>query len=252
MSFIKNFDKMFIEPEDRSQEWDNKIFEYGESGDVEKLDKHLSSANELYFEEKQIYSAINSFTLRTERDEEKRRLLENLKKANFVNKLSYTDSLIKMEVCDGTEIRAYKMTGIIPDLKEDDPDIETLKRKGSCHSKSMSISVSMGIPNDVVTGYIFGFSDKAKYLHSWIEFKDKDREMIIDYSLNILMNKEGYYYMQHAIPLSRVSNSKLLEDKEIIKKFGKLGYFTDKEYLLYRDEIMKDFEKNKKLFNEER
>lgn len=251
MFLSKSFKELYIVPDEKSEEWDNRLFELGLQGNIEGLDKHLDAVNELYFEERQIYTAINKFTLNTVPKEEKMRLFNMLKNEEFVDELEILGSNVMIKTKDA-KIIASKLSGMIPTLCKEDEDIETERRKGNCHQKSMKISKSLGVTNDVVTGYIFGYSDKAKYLHSWVEFNFRGRDVVIDYTLNILMNKEGYYYMQHAIPISRISDKKIREDNETIRKFGKVGYFNLKEYLVFRDEIMHDFEKNKKVFEEER
>lgn len=251
MSFSKNFHELFITPEHISEEWDDTLFKYGELGDLKKLDKHLHSANEVYLNEKLIYTAIDTFTLKTETQKEKMRLLDNLKTEEFVEKVKVTKSSVLIKTDKG-DIKACKLTDMIPEFKEIYPDLETRDRKGQCHRNSMLISNIINMSNNIVTGYIFGYSDKSKYLHSWIELVYDNEDLVIDYSLNALMNKSGYYQMQHAIPLNKISNKNIKEDRKLLDKFDKLGHFDIKEYLLYRDEIMNDLEKNNKIFNEER
>lgn len=252
MAFSKSFNELFILPDNKSDEWDSKLFEYGYAHDEEKLNKHLESANEIYLEEKQIYTAINSFTLDTDSEEESMRLIEGLKEADFIKEVDVTKSTLLIKTVDG-DIRVCKLTEMIPGLKEDDPNLLTEDRKGNCHEKSIQIANSMGkIKNDIVTGFVFGYSDQAKYLHSWVEFNYQGEDMVIDYTLNALMNKEGYYMIQRAKPLSRIDSKLLKEDRKVLDKFDKLGYFNIKEYLLFRDEIMKDFDKNKKVIGDER
>lgn len=251
MAFSKNFNELFVKPDQESKEWNDKVFDYLEQEDIEKLGKHLDTAEELYPEQRQLYTAINTFTLEDESIEEKERLLKLLEQADFVEKLKYNASSIRLDTCDGKRVLATRLTHIIPALKIEDSDITSEKRKGQCHEKSIIISKSMDMDNDVVTGYIYGFSNKAQYLHSWVEMLFNGQEVVIDYTLNIFMNKEGYYYMQNAKPLSRVSNKSIIEDLKTIKKFDKLGSFNIKEYLLFRDEIMKDFKRNKALFEDD-
>ena len=254
MAFSKNFNELFIKPDIESEEWDSKIFDYGLAQDVENLTKHLESANELYLEEKQIYTAINSFTLDTDGDneEESMRLIDGLKDNELVEDSEVTKSTLVIKTTNG-DIKVWKLSEIIPELKMEDSDLTTENRKGKCHEKSIKIANSLGeIKSDVVTGYIFGYSDKAKYLHSWVEFNHYGKDMVIDYTLNALMNKEGYYMIQNAKPLSRIDSKTIKEDSKILNKFDKLGSFNIKEYLLFRDEIMKDFEKNKEIIENER
>ena len=170
---------------------------------------------------------------------------------NQIKELNKKLRLISSLKTEKGEIRATALTSLIPNLKDEEPVLLTDNRVGNCHSRAIKISNSLGeIDNDVVTGYVFGFSDKSKYLHTWVEFNYQGKDAVIDYNLNVLMNKEGYYLMTHALPLSRISNKNIHKDFKVINKLGKTGCI--KEYLVFRDELMKDFKKNKELFDMER
>lgn len=253
MPFSKSFQELFIIPENESEDWDSKVFEYGEAKDIEKLDEHLASAKELYLEEKQIYTAINTFTLDTESNEEKQRLLNQLRNESFILDVDVTDAFVVIELSDHRKIKVCKMSEIIPGLKEEDPEIVTENRKGTCHCKALITSSSLGsIPNDVVTGYIYGLSDKVKYLHSWVELNYHGNDVVLDYTLNALINREGYYLLNHiSEPLSRISSKQIQEDCKLIKKLNKVGSFNIKEYLVFRDEIIRDLEKNREVLDKD-
>lgn len=100
---------------------------------------------------------------------------------------------------------------------------------------------------------IYGYSDKEKYLHTWVEGKlGYGFPVVIDYTMNALMNKDGYYFLQKPKILSRISGKDLEMDNKFIRKFAKTGAtINDKEYLVFRDEIMRYFNRNKQLFDEE-
>ena len=253
MSFSKSFNYLFVEPNNESDEWDSKIFEYGYAHDTEKLEKHLETAEELYLEEQQIRVAINTFTLDTESNTEKQRLLNQLRKEPFILDVDVTDSFIMIELANKKKIRVCKMSEIMPGLKEEDPDILTKDRKGKCHSKALEISSRLGsIANDIVTGNTYGYSDKAKYLHSWVEFSYNGNDVVLDYTLNALINREGYYLLNHiSEPLSRISSKQIQEDCKLIKKLNKVGSFNIKEYLFFRDEIIRDLEKNREVLDKD-
>lgn len=63
--------------------------------------------------------------------------------------------------------------------------------------------------------------------------------------MNAVMNKKGYYMLKHAEALSKVSNKQLKEDWKILGQLAKQGItFKENEYLVFRDEIMRDLKKN--------
>ena len=173
-----------------------------------------------------------------------------LKKEGIANKVQINNSNVIIET-DEILIEFRKLSDAIIGLKGD-TELETEKRSGKCHLKSLKVSKNLGISNNIVTGYIFGYSDKDKYFHSWVEYSHKGKEYVIDYTRNIIINKEAYYRLMNAIPLSRISNKTIEEDENILLNLPESDTITLKEYLVFRDEIMKNFERNKKIFEEER
>ena len=70
---------------------------------------------------------------------------------------------------------------------------------------------------------------KLNILHSWVEFNYQGEDMVIDYTLNALMNKEGYYMILSVQNLlSRIDSKLLKEDRKVLDKFDKLGRFNIK------------------------
>lgn len=126
-------------------------------------------------------------------------------------------------------------------------------RANSCHVLSINIAkilqVYYDISSDVVTGYPSYYVDENRYLHSWDELEIDGAKQVIDSTMNVVMNKEGYYLIRNIKEnenISKVSAIDLLRDD---RQYGKLLDDLDlKTYLTCRDEIIKDLEKNKNLF----
>ena len=96
-----------------------------------------------------------------------------------------------------------------------------------------------------MTGYIYGYSDKSKFLHSWVESTINDEEYVIDGTLNAMINKDGYYLMQHAKPITKISDSVLKSD---IKNYvNEMQSIPLEVYYVFRDEIVNDLEKNQSI-----
>ena len=74
-------------------------------------------------------------------------------------------------------------------------------------------------------------------MHSWIEATIKGKEYVIDGKLNSLINKHGYYLMQHAKPITKINNQIFV-----------IETFPIEVYYVFRDEIIKDFQKNDEIF----
>ena len=247
MKYInKNFDLLFVTPDIESWEWYLKVYEFGEKGDIEGLNNLFMQANELYLNEYHIYNIIQQLT----RDyAEKDKLLNELRKNKIVKKAKtckdgITTITAKKDEHDRSDIVFTRLSDLIPDLN-DDNNLGNWDRQGKCHIMAKEISSRIGIPNEIVTGYVHGMADKARFLHSWVEFSEGDNDYVIDYTMNVVMNKSGYYFIRHAQDLCRIKDSDILSDWELFSQFDGLN---SKEYMLFWHEMASDFKKNKAVF----
>ena len=78
------------------------------------------------------------------------------------------------------------------------------RRYHECHENSIIVA-SLLEDNDRDNAYIVGgrvqVNKQDKFLHSWVEIKDKN--LVLDYNHNIIMNKDTYYKLFYAIPISK-------------------------------------------------
>lgn len=126
------------------------------------------------------------------------------------------------------------------------PFIENNERFGNCYDFAYNISLNLGVSNQIVTGYIYGYSDKSEFLHSWVETTIKDEEYVIDGTLNAMINKQGYYLMQHAKPITKIDDSTLKSDlKNYVNEMQSIPLEV---YYVFRDEIVNDLGKNREAF----
>lgn len=252
MSVSKNFEEYFILPDIESEKWDDTVYELIKERKKKDLIRHLNTANELYLEDYQIASALNEFTLGSTTYARKKELLNSLRELKpYVEEAEMEEARFYIKTSK-YEIILTKLSAALKSLKEDE-DIKSKTRKYKCHEKSVEISKILSFPNFVVTGYVYSLSDKSKYIHSWIEFENEGKEFVIDYTINAIINKEGYYQLRRAKPISKISSQDLKEDEKIL--FGRLKDFVTfniKEYLLFRDEIMADLKKNDFMYGEEK
>ena len=250
MSISRNFKELFENPDNKSEQWENDFINYVKTENTQELLDFIRNT-ELYEVESEIFSAVAQFTKNTVSNDKKYKLLKSLEDESFVDKVDITDSIIHIKTKKGV-IAVRPLTSFLTFLKND-PDIETDSRIGKCHEKSMAISQILGSSNEVVTGYICGLSNKQKYLHSWVEVKLADNyPVVIDYTINAVMNRDGYYLLKHPKILNRVSNEDIKNDQKYILSFSEtVQSINIKEYLVFRDEIMRDINKNKLLFDEE-
>lgn len=121
-------------------------------------------------------------------------------------------------------------------------ELTTNKRNKNCHIGSIYIS-SVLKNSKIVTGYII--IDSYKVLHSIVEYEISGESYIIDYTRNIVMTKKQYIYLTNFTELSSFKGQFFLDDT--LKGLGKLNIGL-KAYTVFRDEIIKDLEKNSEIF----
>lgn len=133
-------------------------------------------------------------------------------------------------------------------MKKSKKILESKKRYGTCHW--VSFEVAKSIKNaKVISGYIT--TTYYKILHSVVEIPIMNEENeilgydIIDYTMNLILPKEDYSKIFGFDEKSAISYEEYLLDKGYFQHFQQL-----KPYILFRDELMKDFEKNEAFFAE--
>lgn len=121
-------------------------------------------------------------------------------------------------------------------------ELESYKRKGQCHSRAFDVSIAFDEAN-ILTG--IANVGNRQFLHSVVETKNSKGELIcLDWTRNIMMPKEDYIELFNFKILSSLDKNDMKNDFDIVRDLE----FTTKHYLLFRDEIMRDINKNKELF----
>ena len=118
---------------------------------------------------------------------------------------------------------------------------ETLKssnRSKYSHSAALSLAKKLPFECTVVTGKVSGLTNKSKYLHSWIEAIVDGKSVVIDYTMNSIMNKYGYYALRQASSISQIDSHDLLRDEELTLPLQTQKQLSLKEYLVHRDIII--------------
>ena len=247
----KNLDFLFLTPEKNSSQWDEKFFNILKINDRSQLFDHILTANSLYIEEFTISSFIHNFTKTTSLNDNEKQYLTSLKnRSHYIKNVEIKNSILNIETINGI-INVGILSDLIPSFEKEYPDIKNNNRLGKCHKISMDISKKLGKDNFLVTGYCYGMSDQSKYLHSWVETIIDNKEVVIDYTQNAIINKPGFYLLNHAEPLSKIPNNDIISDEYFLNKICSLIPFSNKEYLVFRDEIMSDLKKSNISFEDE-
>ena len=239
----RNFKKLFEEPDEESRKWQDALFNAAYIGDDDEFNRLLSEADEFYFDESQIHTAIEDFTS-NENEDIRDKHLSDLKKIDWVDDVKAEENELLIKTQKGP-IEVSRISDNVNGFTNDLRLLSRTARKGQCHHDTIAMALMSEQEISVVTGYIYGLTDKAKFLHSWLEFEDEDKKFVADYTMNAIMNKDGYYMIQHPEELARISNKQLKEDWKILKKLVKADItFMNNEYLVFRNEIMENLKKN--------
>lgn len=241
---LEEFYSTFHKPYDESTIIDNTFAKISnEQGLKAGIDYLLSvGATKLDRENYEITYKINECTKETTTPEQKHDLIKSLLKLDkYVQsaKIIYNEAKKKEEIIIQTtegEIRIIEFSSLSPKIKKKLPLITTAERAGKCFDLAYSINRGLGLPHTVVTGFIYGYTDKSRFLHSWIELTYKGEEFVIDGTLNAMINKEGYYLLKHAQPITKIPDETLQSDLE--NHLEKLQELPFELYLVYRNEII--------------
>ena len=120
-------------------------------------------------------------------------------------------------------------------------ELETKKRYRKCHMRSIDLALAIGDAK-VVTG--IAKLNGVEFLHSVVEIMLDNKTLYLDWTRNIMMPQDEYKRLFRYREISKVDAKNIISDIEYIRAFN----LNIEEYLLFRDELMKDVEKNKSVF----
>ena len=129
----------------------------------------------------------------------------------------------------------YFLENCKEELRSDD-------RLGKCTETSIGFALATGKDSKVMIGYLDNSKDKI--LHAVYLDCGYDKEYVFDYTMNLVMTKNQYLELMDFKIINEVNGEDLINDRKVLKAFE---HFGTKFYLCFRDEIMKDLEKNKKI-----
>jgi len=194
-----------------------------------------------YMEEYLAYHIISRFTMLQREDVEKARQ-DSLGQTYDINYIKYNE----IENCfhyvkDDFEIRFRKFSDVIRAYYYKE-QLHNYERSGLASIKSCEIAPYLSKSN-ILTGFIL--IGNFKMMHTVIELVDEG--LIIDWSINAIMEKEDYLRLTKLQVINKLETDKLIEDRIS----GIFNEFSDPSmlefYLIFRDEFIKDIEKNKQL-----
>ena len=199
------------------EDWNKRYDKATHDNNKKEIMRLLSEANHLYFDEYFIYSTITKLNNNEFSEDEKNKLIDSFNKSRIVKFTSKQNDYISINTRANC-IKVAKLSDIVPETLNDKNSKGSVVRKDKFSSEY--ISQLLAFPNSIVTGYVYGISDKSKKMHTWVEFKNNNnQEFVIDYDDNTVYNKEGFYFLKHVEPLKKVSSDEL-KGKSSVSKAG--------------------------------
>ena len=235
--------ELFHKPFNRSTEIDDTFAEIWRTKGIKEAIEYLKSvgATTLDIKSYEILYKLNECTKKKTTKEEQKRLIESLIDGEEVlsAKIEFNEEKnmdeIQIETIDGP-IRQITFSELADEILEDLPELETDKRAGECYRLTHAINRHLGLPHEMVTGCIYGYTDISRFLHSWIELTYKGEEYVIDGTMNALINKSAYYSLRKAQPITKISDVTFQSDLD--NHMDILEGVNLEVYLLYRNEII--------------
>lgn len=127
--------------------------------------------------------------------------------------------------------------------KELQKELGCQERKGKCHEKSIFLAHA-NKDTTILTGIISFLGERC--IHSVVEMCDKKgNPKILDWTRNFVIDKDEY---------TKLFKFEILQETDAKVVFDELKIMADldfdvRTYLTFRDELAKDIEKNKAIFN---
>jgi len=220
---------------------------YGIAKGIEYL--QIMGAKTLDIDNYEIMYTINEFTKNKNECSQMEIFINNLlKNKNYINSVDiemnkeFNLPELVIQTVKG-EVRALQFSSLCEGIKQTIPYIETNERKGRCFNTAFYISLALGLNNEIVTGHIYGYTDISRFLHSWVEFNYQGKDYVVDGTLNAMINKEGYYLIRKAEPITFIPYLTLREDVLKYSSINKMLPLPD--YYINRENVISDFDKEK-------
>ena len=188
-------------------EWNRRYEKAVKDNNKKEMMSLLAEANKTYFDEYFIYQNIYKLNNEDLSKKQKKEIIDIFNKSRIVKFVTVKNEYIEINTRANC-IKFAKLSDIIKDASKDMSSKDSVVRQDKFSAVYLSQLISL--PNSVVTGYVFGISDKSKRIHTWVEFKNNyNQEFVVDYDDNTVYNKEGFYFLKHAEVLKKISSDEL-------------------------------------------
>lgn len=121
-------------------------------------------------------------------------------------------------------------------------ELRSSRRQGKCVQTSIGMAYTAKEDCKVAVGYLDDSMDRV--LHAVFVDCSSDEEYVFDFSKNLVMRKEDYCDLQDYRIINEIKGEDIKKDMKVLRT---ISFLASKLYLCYRNEIMKDLKKNKKM-----
>ena len=235
-----DFYSRYILPDKQSEEWDKSIISLLTKPKQLAFVLRQNKARLNFFETNSLF-LINYFGSNDIPDKQKLAQLRNLKTSPEVQNIIVDGNNLIIVKKDGSYMSSSILSKTF-DWLGGDEKLQSSSRNKDSHRSTLALAKKLPFESTVVTGKVAGLTTKSSYLHSWLEAIVDGKAVVIDYTMNAIMNKSGYYALRQASSISRIDSYNLKSDEELISPLRESKQLSLKEYLIYRDAIISALE----------
>ena len=237
----KDFYKKYIEPDMASSAFDKSVETLRTNPEALSMLLDINDATQYTFENS-LLGLINQYTSESN-PTMLALIISALKNHSNVKNIECSQKGLSIVLNDNTVINVQNLSQTFGLNNENDTIFNRL-----ANSQKMSLVLARNIPNaKVVTGKIAGQTSKSSYLHTWVETTAKDgQKVVFDYSMNAIINKDGFYNLRHASQVSSINGAEISSDLEKVYPIILAGELSGKEYLVCRDLIIEALSESEK------
>lgn len=194
-----------------------------------------------------ILDTISTFTRYNKNSLIDKILMKLVTKKLNIDKIYYDKETKKYNYNTGDKLIPFELlSDNIKGGKKLKKELLSIKRFRKCHERSLCMITSFENLVKLLTGTYERHGRKC--LHSIIEVQGEKGEYIVDYTLNLIMEKQNYIDLTKFQNIEEIKDIDDLEDnKDGTKDCMIYIGATLKPYLTFRKELKRDLEKNKDM-----
>lgn len=229
--------------------WDNSPISDGINNNTYRLlfEEHPNNLPREKSGSYENYIAINTireFTLvnALKKDTKIQKFLKKLTEGVDIKRISYNEKTKQYEYKHNNFIVYFDLLSNHCGIPEIVNELTTEKRYNKCHLSCWDL-VEQIEDAKVVTGFLIWGT--TQLLHTLMELNSKGETYVLDYAFNLFIKKEEYLKLTNFKEISSYTAEEVVEYK--LLGYGNIDMGI-KPILTFRDELVKDMQKNPQMF----